>query len=221
MSLLSVPLKTILFYCADSAGEALPLDYAYCDGRTLDATQQDIVPGGSFVTPDLRNRLLLGCQRGASASQPQLLTPTWANQPQGAPGPNTVGGGHTVTLDISQLPNHSHNASTDPAGGHSHTIAVSTNTGHTHSAPPGWNFALANGLTAQMGTNLIDSNNIYIEAVEATGTTTQPDHGHAGGDIQWTGYHLHAVNVFNSGGGVVFDTRPTMIGLVYVMKVKT
>jgi hypothetical protein len=48
VSLLSVPLKIVLMYHADVQDESIPAGYEICDGRLLNASQQDINPGGTL-----------------------------------------------------------------------------------------------------------------------------------------------------------------------------
>src|SRR5688572_29266719 len=94
MSLLSVPLKTVLMYHADLQGEAIPVSYEICDGRLLTAGEQDINPGSTYQLPDLRNRFPLGADLTKAAG----ATGNTGGSATDGPGPKGVGGAHSKSL---------------------------------------------------------------------------------------------------------------------------
>ena len=215
MSLMSVPMRTILMYCADVANETLPVDYAYCDGTTLNSTQQDIVPGGNFTLPDLRNQVLLGADRTLALGTAGSITDDTAT---GAPGARTISGQSKITLSTAQLADHTHPATTGAAGSHSHTGSTQAQGNHTHfTGLSNW-FIITSGAGNNLGTNL-GVPQIYITSVDSI-TTTQPDHSHTGGGINSGGNHGHGMTMASTGSNTAWDMRPTMMGMVYIMKVK-
>jgi microcystin-dependent protein len=94
-------------------GNFAPLGWALCDGRQLAIGENEALftligttYGGdgqvTFAVPDLRSRVPLHVGQGNGLS-PQVLGQT--------------GGAETVTLQVNQLPQHTHNAGADATGG--------------------------------------------------------------------------------------------------------
>lgn len=132
MSLLSVPLKTILMYHADNTGESIPASYQVCDGTTLGIGTHDIGGGAaSYTVPDLRNKFVLG----ADITKGVGNAGDTSNTSGGAPGPKGTGGSHNKTLAIGELPAHTHTGSTASNGAHVHSGSTADSGGaHIHSA---------------------------------------------------------------------------------------
>jgi len=170
MSISATRLKQILIFHSDGANESIWADCEVCDGRTLTAGQQDIVPGGSYTLPDLRNRFLLGADPTKTAS----VSGTTVDAASGAPGPKGTGGVHAKTLITAELPSHNHTGSTDNQGAHTHAGSTTSSAGdHTH--------------TGSMTT---------VGAHTHAGTTISSAgaHTHAGSATDVTGSHTHTVS---------------------------
>jgi hypothetical protein len=213
---ISVPLGTILFFYAEAQNEALPTDYAYCEGQNLGPAQQDIVPGGNFVVPDLRNRFLIGADR----MKPVLAAPVeTATDYTGAPGPMRLGGGHSIALNSTHTPNHTHSASSDAAGGsHGHSWSLTGVGGHTH-GPTAMSFILSNnGGTAQYGTGALGEQEKFGTGT-AGSTNSEGAHSHSVSSGV-AGAHSHTISISTTGSNQAWDSRPRFYALVYVMKVK-
>jgi hypothetical protein len=130
MSMLSVPLKTILMYHADLQNETIAAEgFEICDGRTLNASQQDINPGSTYPLPDLRNKFILGADITKAAGNTGDFTVSGFG---GAPGPKGVGGSQSKLLATTELPSHTHTGTVSSSGSHSHTGSLSSNGAHTH-----------------------------------------------------------------------------------------
>jgi hypothetical protein len=107
MSMLSVPLKTVVaWYCDAASGYTPPPSWAIADGTTYSSVNQDVVPGSSWTTPDLRNRFILGASlsKGDGVAGVAVTDPN-VDLAAGAPGPKGVGGANSLdtTLDQSQV----------------------------------------------------------------------------------------------------------------------
>lgn len=170
MSLQSVPLKTVLMYHADATNETLPLSYAYCDGSTLGIGTHDIGGGSSAYTlPDLRNRFVLGAD---ITKGPGVVGGT-TNSPADAPGPKGNGGVHAKTLATSEIPSHTHTATTNSAGAHVHAGSGADSGGaHTHTA---------------------SSSTAGAHAHAGSSTSTNGAHTHSGTTLSTTGAHVHSI----------------------------
>lgn len=137
MAIVEGPLKQVMFLHMDAPNEPLPDGFAICDGSTLNSSQQDINPGGSYTLPNLLNKFILGADPTKAVSTPAATVASGnANVVAGAPGPGGIGGSNAYTLGLGEIPSHTHNGSTsgvptvslsDP--GHTHTI---NDPGHFH-----------------------------------------------------------------------------------------
>jgi microcystin-dependent protein len=143
MSLLSVPLKVILPWHADLQNETPPLEYAICDGRTLNSSQQDINPGGSYTTPDLRHMFLVGADLTKAAGTAAAGVNTGnINAAAGAPGPKGTGGENQHTTVQNEMPPHAHT----PLNGGDFTTLDSPG------GPGGYNFTVGGGSESRRST---------------------------------------------------------------------
>jgi hypothetical protein len=100
MSMLSVPLKTIVPWYADAAsGYTPPAGWAVCDGTTYSSANQDVVPGNSWSVPDLRNKFILGATLSKGDGVPGVAyTDGNIDNPTGGPGPKGVGGSNAGVI---------------------------------------------------------------------------------------------------------------------------
>jgi microcystin-dependent protein len=115
MSLISVPLKVILPWHADLQNDTPPTDYAICDGRTLNSSQQDINPGSTYTVPDLRNAFLIGADLTKTAGTAGVAVGNGnINAGAGAPGPKGVGGENQHTTTTTEMPGHNHPLTSTP-----------------------------------------------------------------------------------------------------------
>lgn len=130
MSMLSVPLKTVLMYHADLQNEVIAAEgYEICDGRLLTSGQQDINPGSTYQLPNLLNKFILGADPTKAAGNAGDFTVAGAS---GAPGPKGTGGANSKTLATAELPAHTHTGSVSSSGTHSHSGSLSSSGAHTH-----------------------------------------------------------------------------------------
>jgi hypothetical protein len=200
MSIFSVPLKVVLPWVADIQNESPPTDYAICDGRTLGPTQQDIVPGGSYTTPDLRNMFLVGADLTKSAGNAGAApTDGTINSSAGAPGPKGTTGSNNAVLSVTHLPAHNHSY-TDP--GHNHGVS---DPGHHHSYQ--WRQSgTGSGNDIQSGNNVDSVQGSVDSSTSSTGISVQ------------TG--TTNITIGNTGSGTAHESRPRCFGVVYIMKVR-
>ncbi|MFD2566795.1 phage tail protein [Pseudotenacibaculum haliotis] len=143
------------------AGNFAPRGWLFCDGQLLSINQNSALfsllgttYGGdgrtTFGLPDLRGRAAIGPRHGPGLSNYVL---------------GQRGGVETVTLNITQIPSHTHLASVAPGAAH---IPVNTTDGDADSTSP------AAGVLANTGDDLYTTsapNGTYPEGAPVTGTT--------------------------------------------------
>jgi microcystin-dependent protein len=101
----------------------IPAGWALCDGLRYQINTTtgltEVVGVGGFLTPDLRERFIVGAGSSDNGSVAGTI--------QYSPGPG--GGLNEVTLTAAQIPAHNHgvNLTTSPNGAHSHTYDKSDN----------------------------------------------------------------------------------------------
>jgi microcystin-dependent protein len=140
---------------------------------------------GSNGTPDLRDRFIVGAGS------------TYAI--------GNTGGSATVTLNESQLPNHTHviSATSGAAGAHSHSI---NDPGHSH----GMGRVIGNSGPLQFnpGAGVGDRN------------PTSTDSATTGISINGVNDHTHSISASaaTTGGGQAHENRPPYFALAYIMK---
>jgi microcystin-dependent protein len=110
---------------------------------------------GANGTPNLRNRFIVGAG--------------------GNYNPGDTGGSDSVTLNVSQLPAHSHTGTTASAGGHVHSGSTASAGAHVHS-----------GSTASAGTHS-----------HSGSTATAGGHSHSG-STSGVGNHSHSITVYQT-----------------------
>lgn len=136
---------------------------------------------GSNGTPNLMDRFIVGAGSQYSVGN--------------------TGGAETVTLDVTQMPSHTHTitATTDSQGSHTHTIS---DPGHVHSyVSPGGTGTIAGGF-----------------GISAVGAATGV--AYTGISINAAGAHTHTITATaaTTGGGQSHENRPPYYALAYIMK---
>ncbi len=175
------------------AGNFAPRGWAFCDGQLLPISQYSALfsllgttYGGdgrtTFALPDLRGRAPIGPRNGPGLSDYRL---------------GAKGGVEHVTLNVSEIPSHSHLASiTD--------VAVSLKASS----------AAANLHTPTAGASLAAGN-------ESTGRTTSPVqmYNEATPDITLAGGSTSATNVTiaNTGGNLSHENRQPFLTINYII----
>lgn len=146
---------------------------------------------------------------------PNLLDRFVLSVPTSGTDPGAIGGAHSYSLSVAQLPAHSHNASGTTAadGDHGHTGSTSTDGGHTHTLP-GFH------LTIDPAGPIAWYN--WANPTKAFNTnTTSLDGAHAHTlNVNNAGTHSHGFNVTTSstGTGSAVDNRPAYYALAFIMK---
>lgn len=151
MSMVGVPLKTVVMFHADTQNETITAEgWEVCDGRTLDSTHQDINPGSTYTLPDLRNVFPIGADITAATGSTGSFS---ATDHTGAPGPKGQPGANAHTNTLGEMVPHNHGV-TDP--GHSHT-ATRFHSGTGSSS--GNTISIADfGVTSTIGTGITINN---------------------------------------------------------------
>lgn len=126
---------------------------------------------GTNGTPDLRSKFIMGAQDQA--------------------GMNASGGSNTTTLTTTQLPAHTHTAS---SGTESAT--------HTHNTPSIYDSASDLGVY----NSLLQKQSIRLTASALTAFSAP------------SATHTHAVTVNSAGTGAAYDSRPAYYSLAFIMK---
>jgi microcystin-dependent protein len=202
-------------------GASLPTGYLWCDGSAVSRTTYAALfsaigtahgaGNGSttFNLPDLRGRMPLGKDDmgGTAANRVTSGGSGIAGATLGA-----TGGAETVTLAASQIPAHSHTATTSltsvSAGTPAGTIGAAGTHNHT-----------ATALKAGAGTGqFVSSGNTYGSGTITT--DTEPDHTHAfTGSALAAHTHTATTTVANStGGGGAHSNMPPSIVLAWIIK---
>jgi microcystin-dependent protein len=125
MASVSLPIRSVIPHYMEAANETLPAGWVVAAGQLLNSTQQDVIPGGNWTVPDLRNRFIIGADHTKTLGTAAVL-PTDGNidAAAGAPGAQAMGGGNGQALTEAQLPTHTH-----PQTGTSVTVTAAT---HNH-----------------------------------------------------------------------------------------
>ena len=156
---------------------------------------------GSSGTPDLRDRFVVGAGSTYDVGD--------------------TGGADSVTLSTSQIPTHSHSASTGSAGGHSHTFSGNTSSSgsHYHSSPAPIDCAGRYPYGSVSGgavSGFCDTDGTTTDTMR---TSTEGDHSHTySGTTSSVGDHTHSISIGNTGSGGSHENRPPYYALAYIMK---
>jgi hypothetical protein len=213
-------LKTIIPVHATIANQPIDATMEQADGHTT-GTANDITPGTGYVTPDTRNKFLLGADRtlaSGNGSSSDAAGVAGGAAPAGSPGPRGSAGSMSHTIASGDMPSHSHqiNISASATHGHGTTVGTSTDGSHQHG---GVNFTRASNFTSvslftsanQLGTAS------YPSTSGGTDAQTQPAHS---GSTSTAGAHTHTATLSNAGSGTACDIRPGHVGIVHVIKIK-
>lgn len=139
---------------------------------------------GSNGTPDLRDRFVVGAGS------------TYAV--------DATGGANTVTLNSTQIPSHTHTATTDSQGSHTHAISDPS---HAHS------YVNHGDIGVQSGGNMTPVQYGLTPFLSSTSAAV------TGIGILAAGAHTHNISVGSTGGGLAHENRPPYYALAYIMKV--
>lgn len=131
-----------------------PITYFNASGAGTGNWDRIFLCNGLNGTPDLRGRTLVGVTDGTMLGgtmspvvAPGLGNPTYSM--------GTTTGSNQITLDLTQIPNHTHTATvnlTDP--GHTHTYVVESNVGSTSAGFTGTTYAPSNRTTSKNTTDI-------------------------------------------------------------------
>lgn len=124
---------------------------------------------------------------------------------------NDTGGVDSVTLTDSQIPAHSHTASTDSQGSHTHSGSTDTTGSHSHTETHYTSNGSGDGVGP--GASCCGGG----PATSALSTSSAGSHSHTL-SISSAGAHTHTVTVSNTGGGGSHENRPPYYALAYIMK---
>lgn len=169
-----------------------------------------VLCNGQNGTADLRDKFIVGVGTG------YLLGAT--------------GGANQVTLNIAEMPGHSHNVSSGNVGDHSHTL-TSDNMTHSHTATSSTH--TSHGHNSNRGTvNLITRisgvsgvTGVY-RANNTAASYSSHNHNHTCGvfnnahshSLVGDGVHSHSISSDNSGGGLAHNNLPPYYALAYIQK---
>lgn len=194
------PVGSVLVY----AGSVAPSGWLLCDGSAvsrIDYSTLFNVIGTTYGTgngsttfnlPNLQDRIPVG--KGTT------------NMNLGI-----TGGQDSVTLTTSELPEHSHSASSTAAGSHSHSV---NDPGHQHTYVDAY-FAENRGTNDNIyGTSAAtDNDNQYQYR-----SNPKTDSSTTGITINLNGEHNHTITVSNTGTGNAFSIRNKFIVMNYIIR---
>ena len=146
---------------------------------------------------------------------PNLLDRFVLSVPTSGTDPGAIGGAHSYSLSVAQLPAHSHNASGTTAadGDHGHTGSTSTDGGHTHTLP---GFHLTGDPAGPIAWYNWSN---PAKAVNTNTTSSEGAHAHTL-NVNNAGTHSHGFNVTTSstGTGSAINNQPAYYALAFIMK---
>jgi microcystin-dependent protein len=187
------------------AGSPIPTNWMLCDGRTLDNTlYPDLFAaigykyGGSginFQLPDLRSKFIYGV---AQTDLSDL---------------GVAGGASSVTLDLTQIPAHTHAGSAVVAAGNfGGTAASAGDHFHTPTSPTDAFMLNTGGQQISFATG----GNVDERCVSLDGqTNTTGAHTHTVN----LNSHGHGLTIVSEGGGVAHENLPPYIRMIHMIKV--
>lgn len=169
---------------------------------------------GTAGTPDLTEKFVMG-----AATTPEVGTVVGTNgyamtQSQMPAHTHTASsstdGNHTHTASSSTAGNHSHSGSTSGAGSHGHTISKKRSYGYNSGAASG-NYPPAMTATSDQWTSTT-GNHSHSISVNSAGNHSHTITVNAGGS------HTHTLTLGSTGSGATIDNRPAFFALAYIMK---
>ena len=182
-----VPLGTILMW--SGAVAAIPTGYKLCDG--------------TFGTPDLRSRFVMGAGNGGAYPAPGAMggatTATASTDTVGAHNHTAVTG--STALTAAQMPTHSHTGATNPVGEHDHeapTPGQATGSGGAFTV-------FHNGMGFNGNRTGPGGSHAHAFTTDAAGSGASHNHS-----ISSDGSHAHSVTV---------ATLPPYIVLAFIQRV--
>jgi microcystin-dependent protein len=122
---------------------------------------------------------------------------------------NTTGGEENVTLNVNQMPSHSHSGTTGDAGNHQHSGSTSTDGNHAHAYQRAgmWGGGNSGAYSwRDWGNNANWENGGYAGNHSHTLSTNT------------TGNHSHSFSTNAQGGGGSHNNMPPFYVLAYIMK---
>jgi microcystin-dependent protein len=187
--------SVIMWY---GAVNTIPGGWALCDGSNV----------GGFLTPDLRNRFIVGA--GSSYSI------------------GATGGVDSVTLTSNQMPSHSHTGSTDTqSSNHTHNFSAATSSQgqHFHIFPGDDQLDNANGTAGWAA--IVEAGFPYDSKSVRRGdgrlwrTTEAGTHNHtiSGTTDGMSQNHAHQFATNTVGGNESHENRPPFFAIFYIIKV--
>lgn len=196
------------------AGNTAPTGWLLCNGgefssttyprlATVCGTKFGSASAGNFRVPDLRGRVIAGLD----SSQTEFDTI------------GKTGGAKSVTLTVSNMPAHTHTATTSgltasSAGSHEHTASTNTTGAHAHTMIFAEHFNTTTGGSQNRLANLGGSNSI-------NNTSTAGNHSHTvtvspGGD------HTHTISgtvtIASTGNGTAVNTLNPYITMNHIIR---
>lgn len=207
----TLPTGVVLAYAGTVASMDANLDWAVCDGRAH-GSQALYDMTGSWNTPDLRSRFVVGAQ--STGSIPDGLTARTRLT-------KSAGNSEKVVLEKQHLPKHSHTSddsnpqTASATHSHSGTFTSDGDGGHSHSTYHSWK---PFNQTADAGTGVegTTANAPWSQTIVGS-TSAEPNHDHATA-VTFTdsGAHTHALQAV--GGDVAHDNMPPWYALIYIIR---
>lgn len=171
----TVPLGGIVIW--SGRANTVPSGWALCDGQTT---------AEGFKTPDLSGRFIVGFD---DAGAPNDYTQPGDLSVKGTIEGNR-GGDASITLDLTQMPTHTHPATASTDGGHTHAVG-----------------------TRGYLTDIDGLGKDRADGADGSGDDS-------GVTSQSAGSHSHTIAVQNRGGGLPHENRPPYYVLAFIMRVR-
>lgn len=194
------PIGTVTCY----AGTNVPVGWLFCDGSEVSkTTYSDLfnVIGTAYGNPNNPNNFVL----------PNLTQ----KFPLGKSVSNSLGqssGSANITLDVNQLPSHSHTGTTDASGTHTHTA---TDSGHSHAYNDAYFAENLGGGQNIYGTSAdTDTDNQYIYRTPQPVTSV----GYSNISVANSGSHSHTFTTNTTGSGSSINIMNPYLVLNYIIK---
>lgn len=185
------------------AGSTAPSGWLICDGTELSIS----------MYPDLFN--IIGYTYGNDTSGYFCLPDLQERVPVGKTSNTTLGatgGNSDISLNVSQMPLHSHSATVDAIGAHTHGI---TDNGHNHTQ-----LTINDDYNNSGGNTYPENSNPSFAGYDMAGSKTWNNisTAYTGISINQAGSHSHGITIGNEGSGQSIDIRNKYIVLNYIIK---